>query len=70
MGVVTAVEELQEAVRDAGVVVPVGGRTQWEIGNPVMATAVDRRDVRAPEGIVAYEPADLTVTVRAGSASR
>jgi glycolate oxidase FAD binding subunit len=67
MGVATAVEELQDAVRDAVAVAPVGGRTQWEVGNPVTANTDDLREVRAPDGVVAYEPADLTVTVRAGT---
>jgi glycolate oxidase FAD binding subunit len=67
MGVATAVEELQGAVRDAVAIAPIGGRTHWEVGNPLTLNTVDLHEVRAPEGIVAYEPADLTVTVRAGT---
>jgi len=48
----------------AGVVVAVGGRTQWNVGG-----AVDDgvREVRAPAGIVSHEPAEMTVRVRAGT---
>jgi glycolate oxidase FAD binding subunit len=68
MGAATAVEELQDAVRESGTVAPVGGRTHWEVGNPLAPGAGDDlHEVRAPDGIVAYEPADLTVTVRAGT---
>ncbi len=42
----------------------VGGRTQWSVGG---APAEDVREVRAPAGIVAHEPAELTVRVRAGT---
>jgi glycolate oxidase FAD binding subunit len=45
-------------------VVAVGGRTQWHLGGDVAPSA---REVRAPSGIVAHEPADLTVRVRAGT---
>ena len=43
---------------------PVGGRTQWAVGGPPDA---DAREVRAPAGIVEYEPAEMTVRVRAGT---
>lgn len=49
---------------DAPALAPVGARTQWEVGGPVPAAAVE---VRAPSGIVAYEPADMTITVGAGT---
>jgi glycolate oxidase FAD binding subunit len=45
-------------------IAPVGARTQWEVGGPPPAGAVE---VRAPVGVVAYEPADMTVTVGAGT---
>jgi glycolate oxidase FAD binding subunit len=45
-------------------IAPVGARTQWETGGPAPAAA---QEVRAPAGIVAYEPADMTVTVGAGT---
>jgi len=43
---------------------PVGARTQWGVGGPAPSGAVE---VRAPAGIVAYEPADMTITVGAGT---
>lgn len=48
----------------AGPVVAVGGRTQWEAGGRV---DVDTREVRAPAGVVEFEPAEMTVRVRAGT---
>jgi len=57
--------ELCARVADAGTVAAVGARTQWEVGGPPPRDAVE---VRAPAGIVAYDPADLTVTVAAGTA--
>ena len=55
--------DLIQAVREAGVVVPVGAQSQWEVGGP----APDGVAVRARVGILEYEPADLTVTVGAGT---
>ena len=52
-----------DVARDADVIVPVGGRTHWEVGGPPpMGT-----EVSAPVGIVEYDPAELTVTVGAGT---
>ena len=51
-------------VGDSGPVTAVGGRTQWDIGGTVDAGA---REVRAPVGISAYEPAEMTVRVGAGT---
>jgi glycolate oxidase FAD binding subunit len=48
----------------APVVTAVGARTQWEVGGPAPA---DAREVTVPAGIVRYEPADMTVTVHAGT---
>jgi FAD/FMN-containing dehydrogenase len=45
-------------------VVPVGGRTQWSLGGAPVATA---REVRAPVGVAAYEPAEMIVRVGAGT---
>jgi glycolate oxidase FAD binding subunit len=59
--------ELASAVRDAHEVAVVGGRTHWETGGPPSRGAVE---VRAPSGVVAYDPADLTVTVAAGTPVR
>ncbi len=46
------------------VVAPVGARTHWEVGGPPTKGAVE---VRAPAGVITYEPADMTVTVGAGT---
>ena len=53
-----------EEVGTEGPVTAVGGRTQWHVGG---AVAADAREVRAPEGIVEYEPAEMTV--RCGAAT-
>lgn len=55
--------ELCSAVAGAGSVVAAGGRTQWEVGVPVGAAT----EVRAPVGVVAYEPDDMTITAGAGT---
>ncbi|MGH9119028.1 MAG: FAD-binding protein [Acidimicrobiales bacterium] len=47
-----------------GPVVAVGGRTQWDIGGPVDEGA---REVTPPTGVVEFEPAEMTVRVRAGT---
>jgi glycolate oxidase FAD binding subunit len=61
-------DALARAVAAAEVVVPVGAGTHAEVGGPLApppgATVVE---VRAPAGIVQYDPAELTVTVRAGT---
>jgi FAD/FMN-containing dehydrogenase len=46
------------------VVSPIGARTQWEVGGPPPVGAVE---VRAPAGVLAYEPADMTITIGAGT---
>jgi len=48
----------------AGPVAVEGGRTQWDLAGAVDPSA---RLLRAPSGIVAFEPAEMTVQVRAGS---
>lgn len=48
----------------AGPVAPVGGRTQWDVGG---SPAPGAREVRPPAGIVDYEPAEMTVRVRAAT---
>lgn len=63
MNPVLSVDDLAAAVRDANAVVPVGGGTHREVGGPVP----DGLEVRAPAGVVAYDPAELTVTVNAGT---
>lgn len=42
----------------------VGAHTAWDRGGPLEGTP---REVRAPSGIVAYAPEEMTVTVRAGT---
>jgi glycolate oxidase FAD binding subunit len=61
--VLDEVEELRARVAAADAVLPVGARTQWEIGNPPLGGI----EVRAPSGVLAYDPAELTVTVAAGT---
>lgn len=51
----------------AGPVTCVGGRTQWDVGGSVDAAA---REVRAPAGIVDYEPAEMIVRCGAGTTVR
>lgn len=51
---------------EAGPVVAVGGRTQWDAGPPLDPDA-GAREVGAPAGVVAVEPADMTVRVGAGT---
>ena len=53
-----------EEVGADGPVTAVGGRTQWDVGGPVDPSA---REVRAPAGIVEYEPAEMTVRCGAGT---
>jgi glycolate oxidase FAD binding subunit len=49
---------------DDGPVTCVGARTQWDVGGAVDDSA---RDVRAPRGIVEFEPAEMVVRVRCGT---
>jgi glycolate oxidase FAD binding subunit len=62
--VVPDLDDLCARVAAADVVVPVGARTQWEVGGDAPAGV----EVRAPVGVVTYDPADLTVTLGAGTA--
>jgi glycolate dehydrogenase FAD-binding subunit len=54
---------------EAGPVVAVGGRTQWDVGRSAAGAAapLPAREVRPPAGVVAVEAADMTVRVRAGT---
>ena len=66
----TAVSDpLLEAFRDEvgpeGPVCVAGGRTHWDVGG---LPASGSREVRAPAGVVAFEPSELIVRVRAGTA--
>ena len=56
-------DELRDTVAAADTVLPTGARTHWEVGNP----PGDGTVVRAPAGVVAYDPAELTVSVGAGT---
>jgi FAD/FMN-containing dehydrogenase len=49
---------------DAGPVTCVGGQTQWDVGGPL---ALPAREVSAPGGVVAHEPGEMIVRVRAGT---
>ncbi len=68
MPTLTEVDELCETVARAGTVAAVGSRTHWEVGGPA-PVGDDVTQVRAPTGIVTYDPADLTVAVAAGTRS-
>jgi glycolate oxidase FAD binding subunit len=52
------------AVGGVGPVTVVGGQTQWDVGGGVDPSA---REVRAPAGIVEFEPAEMTVRCGAGT---
>ena len=62
MALSTALESFAEEVggTDAGAVCVRGGATRWAVGG---APRADTREVRAPRGIVSYEPAEMTVQV-------
>jgi glycolate oxidase FAD binding subunit len=62
-GAALRLDDLRATVAAAEAVLPVGARTHWEVGNP----PGDGAEVRAPAGVVAYDPAELTVTVGAGT---
>jgi glycolate oxidase FAD binding subunit len=61
--VLDRLDELRARVAAADAVLPVGARTQSEVGNPPTGGV----EVHAPSGILAYDPAELTVTVAAGT---
>lgn len=56
--------EFADLVGDSGAVSVAGGRTRWHLGGELEH---DARIISAPVGIVDYEPAEMTVTVRAGT---
>jgi glycolate oxidase FAD binding subunit len=53
-----------EEVGDYGPVTAVGGRTQWAVGGEALPTS---RLVRAPAGVLAVEPAEMTARAFAGT---
>jgi glycolate oxidase FAD binding subunit len=59
-----ALEAFAAEVGPTDPVVPVGGRTQWDVGGVPSGEA---REVRAPVGIVRHEPSEMIVRVRAGT---
>lgn len=60
----SALETLAHTVAAADAVVTVGSGTQREVGGATDPGAVE---VRVPAGLVSYEPADMTVSVLAGT---
>ncbi|HEX2850198.1 MAG TPA: FAD-binding protein [Acidimicrobiales bacterium] len=59
-----AVAAFAAEVGRQGPVAVVGARTQWHVGGPLDPAA---REVRAPAGIVEYEPAEMVVRCGAGT---
>ncbi len=53
-----------EDVGSEGPIAVAGERTRWDLGGPL---AAGTRVLSAPVGIVAYEPTEMTVQVRAGT---
>ena len=53
-----------DAAGGPGPVAVVGGRTRWDLGGALHANALQ---LRAPDGIVDYQPAEMIVRVRAGT---
>lgn len=60
----TVLADFAAEVGAAGPATCVGGRTQWEVGG---AVADGGREVAAPAGVVAHEPGEMIVRVRAGT---
>ena len=63
MDLIEAEREVADSVRDATSVLPVGSGTHREVGGVVPPAT----EVRAPAGIVSYDPAELTITLGAGT---
>jgi glycolate oxidase FAD binding subunit len=62
--VTPALTDFAAEVGTTGPVRVVGGRTQWLVGGMAPAGV---REVTAPAGVVAHEPAEMVVRVRAGT---
>ena len=58
--------EFAELVGNSGPVTVAGGKTRWHVGGDVHPEA---REVRAPVGVVSYDPAEMTVRVNAGTST-
>ena len=59
-----ALHEFAAAIGAVAPVVVRGGGTQWDVGG---SSQNDPREVRAPSGIVKFQPDEMTVCVRAGT---
>jgi glycolate oxidase FAD binding subunit len=62
--VTSPLQQFAADVGSAGAVRVVGGRTQWDVGG---APAPEARELAAPVGVVAHEPAEMVVRVWAGT---
>jgi glycolate oxidase FAD binding subunit len=62
--VTSALEAFAEEVGADDPVTVVGGRTQWDVGGLLVG---DVRQMTAPVGVVAHEPGEMIVRVRAGT---
>jgi hypothetical protein len=60
----TALVQFADEIGDSGLVAIEGGRTRWDVGGPLHQ---DARLVRAPSGVVQFQPEEMTVVVRAGT---
>jgi FAD/FMN-containing dehydrogenase len=58
------VARFASAIGEDGTVTCVGGRTQWDVGGSLLGEV---REVSAPAGVVAHEPGEMIVRVRAGT---
>lgn len=63
-GLHPAVVRFAEQVGTEGPVCAVGGRTHWDVGG---LPAPGTREIPAPAGVIAHEPAEMTVRVLAGT---
>ncbi len=59
-----AMIDFADEVGESGPVAVEGGRTRWDLGGEL---ADGTRLVQAPSGIVDYQPAEMTIRVRAGT---
>jgi glycolate oxidase FAD binding subunit len=62
--VTTFIDAFAEEVGASGPIAVEGGRTRWQVGGTLDA---DARVLRAPVGIVDYQPEEMTVRVGAGT---